>query len=159
MGCRSQKLFLIAGIFGLVLLGKPAKTAASTVDILTSNVEDLAAASSGGDRAFLPDTNQQGREDLPKDEETQLPAESERSTAAQTANFVDRALATKAQETGLFNQSKGLEESIAAKKTDLDADRDSPRISNPVASELILPTARTRQCRVPTIRGRETALP
>ena len=32
--------------------------------------------------------------------------------------------------------------------------------SNPVASELMLPTVRTRQCRVPTInRGRETALP
>ncbi len=35
-----------------------------------------------------------------------------------------------------------------------------PVISTPVASELILPTVRTRQCRVPTInRGRDTALP
>ena len=33
-------------------------------------------------------------------------------------------------------------------------------ILNPVASELILPKVRTRQCRVPTInRGRDTALP
>jgi hypothetical protein len=33
-------------------------------------------------------------------------------------------------------------------------------ISIPVASELILPEIRTRQCRVPTINhGRETALP
>jgi hypothetical protein len=33
-------------------------------------------------------------------------------------------------------------------------------ISNPLASELILPIVRTRQCRVPTInRGRDTALP
>ncbi|MEG4404808.1 acylase [Microcoleus sp. MON2_D5] len=33
-------------------------------------------------------------------------------------------------------------------------------ISNPVTSELILPTARTQQCRVPTINpGRDTALP
>ncbi len=37
---------------------------------------------------------------------------------------------------------------------------DRPFRSNPVASELILPTARTRQCRVPTINpGRDTALP
>ncbi|MEG3882028.1 hypothetical protein QT972_32210 [Microcoleus sp. herbarium7] len=37
---------------------------------------------------------------------------------------------------------------------------DRPFISNPVASELILPAARTRHCRVPTINsGRETALP
>ena len=33
-------------------------------------------------------------------------------------------------------------------------------ISIPVASELVLPEIRTRQCRFPTInRGRETALP
>ncbi len=39
-------------------------------------------------------------------------------------------------------------------------DRPSQLISNPVASELILPTVRTRQCRVPTInRGRDTAVP
>ena len=137
MTYRSQKLFLIAGIFGLVLLGKPAKTSASTVDILTSNVEDLAAVGS-------PD----------------LPAKDEETPSAEIANSVDRTLATKAPETGIFNQDKGLADSIGAKKTDLDADRDSPQISNPVALELILPTTRTRQCRVPTIdRGRETALP
>ena len=145
MTYRSQKLFLIAGIFGLVLLGKPAKTSASTVDILTSNIEDLAAVGSPGE------TND-SRADLPgKDEET---------PSAETTNSVDRTLATKAPETGLFNQGKGLAESIGAEKTDLDADRDSPQISNPVASKLILPTTRKRQCRVPTMNwGRDTALP
>src|SRR4028118_2320559 len=64
MACRSQQLFLLAGIFGLVLLGKPAKTAASTVEILTSTVENLAAVSSGGDRPLLPDTNLESREGL-----------------------------------------------------------------------------------------------
>ena len=154
MACLSQKLFLIAGIFGLVLLGKPAKTSASTVDILTSNVEDLVAVSSGGD------TND-SRLDLPaKDGEMQLSADSERSTSPETANSVDRTLATKAPETGLSDSDKKLAESNCAQKNGLCADRDLPRISNPVASELILPTARTRQCRVPTIdRGRETALP
>ncbi|MEG4917891.1 ShlB/FhaC/HecB family hemolysin secretion/activation protein [Microcoleus sp. B7-D4] len=88
MACRSQKLFLFAGILGLVVLAKPAKTSASTVEILTSNVEDLAAVSSRGDRAFLPDTNLDKREDLPvKDEETQLPAESEHSVAAETPDL------------------------------------------------------------------------
>jgi hemolysin activation/secretion protein len=39
-------------------------------------------------------------------------------------------------------------------------DRDSQLISNPVASELILPTVSLRQCRVPTINhGSDTALP
>ena len=84
MACRAQKLFLIAGIFGLILLGKPAKVSASTVDILTSNVEDLAAVGSPGE------TNG-SRADLPaKDKETQLPADSGRSTPAETANSVDR---------------------------------------------------------------------
>ncbi|MEG3927614.1 MULTISPECIES: ShlB/FhaC/HecB family hemolysin secretion/activation protein [unclassified Microcoleus] len=88
MACRSQKLFLFAGILGLVVLAKPAKTSASTVEILTSNVEALAAVSSRGDRAFLPDTNLDNREDLPvKDEETQLPAESEHSVAAETPDL------------------------------------------------------------------------
>ncbi|MEG4508318.1 ShlB/FhaC/HecB family hemolysin secretion/activation protein [Microcoleus sp. F6_B4] len=88
MACRSQKLFLCAGILGLVLLAKPAKTSASTGEILTSNVEDLAAVSSKGDRAFLPDTNLDKREDLPvQDEETQLPAESEHSVAAETSDL------------------------------------------------------------------------
>src|SRR4028119_2261642 len=78
MACRSQKLFLLAGIFGLVLLGKPGKTSASTVEILTSNVEELAAVSSGGDRALLPDTNLDSREGLPAAYEfPQLPPESE----------------------------------------------------------------------------------
>ncbi|MEG5062634.1 ShlB/FhaC/HecB family hemolysin secretion/activation protein [Microcoleus sp. B3-A4] len=89
MACRSQKLFLFAGIFGLVVLGKPAKTSASTVEFLTSNVEDLAAVSSGGDRALAPnDTTFDKREDLPiKDEETQLPTESERSVGAETPDL------------------------------------------------------------------------
>ncbi|NQE38011.1 ShlB/FhaC/HecB family hemolysin secretion/activation protein [Microcoleus asticus] len=82
MACRSQKLFLLAGIFGLVWLGKPAKTSAGTVEILTSNVEDLAAVSSGGD------TNLDSREDLATaDEKTQLPAESEHSVAAETPDL------------------------------------------------------------------------
>ncbi|MEG4519285.1 MULTISPECIES: ShlB/FhaC/HecB family hemolysin secretion/activation protein [unclassified Microcoleus] len=89
MACRSQKLFLFAGIFGLVLLAKPAKTSASTVEILTSNVEDLAAVSSGGDRALAPnETTFDKRQDLPvKDEETQLPTESEHSVAAETPDL------------------------------------------------------------------------
>jgi hemolysin activation/secretion protein len=82
MACRSQKLFLLAGIFGLVLLGKPAKTSASNVEILTSNVEDLAAVSSAGD------TNLDSPEDLATaDEETQLPTESEHSVAAETPDL------------------------------------------------------------------------
>jgi len=82
MACRSQKLFLLAGIFGLVWLGKPAKTSANTVEILTSNVEDLVAVSSGGD------TNLDSREDLATaDEKTQLPAESEHSVAAETPDL------------------------------------------------------------------------
>ncbi|MEG5049980.1 ShlB/FhaC/HecB family hemolysin secretion/activation protein [Microcoleus sp. B13-B6] len=88
MACRSQKIFLFAGILGLVVLAKPAKTSASTVEILTSNVEDLAAVSSRGDRAFLPDTNLDKRQELPvKDEETQLPAESEHPVAAETPDL------------------------------------------------------------------------
>ncbi|MBE9186433.1 ShlB/FhaC/HecB family hemolysin secretion/activation protein [Microcoleus sp. LEGE 07076] len=82
MACPSQKLFLLAGIFGLIWLGKPAKTSASTVEILTSNVEDLAAVSSGGDSNF------DSREDLATAEEkTQLTADSEHSVAAQTPDL------------------------------------------------------------------------
>ncbi|MEG5043425.1 ShlB/FhaC/HecB family hemolysin secretion/activation protein [Microcoleus sp. B4-C1] len=82
MAGPSQKLFLLAGIFGLVLLAKPAKTSASTVEILTSNVEDLAAVSSAGD------TNLDSREDLATaDEKTHLPAESEHSVAAETPDL------------------------------------------------------------------------
>ena len=89
MACRSQKLFLLAGIFGLVWLGQPGKTSASTVEILTSNVEDLAAVSSEADRALAPnDTTFDKREDLPiKDEQTQLPTESEHSVAAETPDL------------------------------------------------------------------------
>jgi len=66
----------------LVLLGKPAKTSASNVEILTSNVEDLAAVSSAGD------TNLDSPEDLATaDEETQLPTESEHSVAAETPDL------------------------------------------------------------------------
>src|SRR6476620_6582410 len=127
MACRSQKIFLLAGIFGLVWLGKPAKTSASTVEILTSNVEDLAAVSSGGDRALAPNDTEIGlREGLPASyEETQLPAESERSALATTqplsppaeipnleseaANSGDRTFSTKTQETELFNSNQKLE--------------------------------------------------
>ncbi|MEG4850732.1 ShlB/FhaC/HecB family hemolysin secretion/activation protein [Microcoleus sp. B5-D4] len=151
MACRSQKLFLFAGIFGLVLLGKPAKTSASTVEILASNVEDLAAVSSGGDRAFLPDTNLDKREDLPiKDEQTQLPTESERSALATTlplspfaeipdleseaANSADRTFSTKTQETELFNSDQKLEENIDPQKIDLGIDRTSQlaQLPNPI---------------------------
>ncbi len=66
----------------MVLLGKPAKTSASNVEILTSNVEDLAAVSSAGD------TNLDSPEDLATaDEETQLPTESEHSVAAETPDL------------------------------------------------------------------------
>ncbi|MEG5036667.1 ShlB/FhaC/HecB family hemolysin secretion/activation protein [Microcoleus sp. AT3-D2] len=152
MACRSQKLFLLAGIFGLVWLGKPAKTSASTVEILTSNVEDLAAVSTGGDRGFLPDTNLDKREDLPvKDEETQLPPESERSALATTlrlsppaeipdlelevANSADdRTLSTKTQETELFNSDQKLEENIDRQKIDLGIDQVSQlsQLPNPI---------------------------
>src|SRR4028119_381556 len=88
MACRSQQLFLLAGIFGLVWLGKPAKTSASTVEILTSNVEDLAAVSSGGDRAFLPDPSLDSREGLRAAYEfPQLPAESELAPLSPTLPF------------------------------------------------------------------------
>ncbi|MEG3899365.1 MULTISPECIES: ShlB/FhaC/HecB family hemolysin secretion/activation protein [unclassified Microcoleus] len=152
MTCRSHKLFLLAGIFGLVLLGKPAKTSASTVEILTSNVEDLAAVSSGGDRALAPNnTNLDKREDLPvKDEETQLSTESERSALSPTlplsapaeipdleseaANSADRRFSTKTQETELFNSGQKLEENIGIKKTNLGIDGDSQlsQLPNPI---------------------------
>ncbi len=148
MNCRSQKLFLIAGIFGLVWLAKPTQTFASTVDILTSNVEDLAALSSGGDdRALLPtDTEISRREDLTNaDEKTQLPAETP-GLQPEVANSVDRTLDTKAQETALSQPGKQLEESIDTKKTGLDADRDSQlsQLPNPIQPrepELPAPTA------------------
>ena len=142
MACRSQQLFLLAGIFGLVLLGKPAKTSASTVEILTSNVEDLAAVSSGGDQAFLPDTNLNSREGLRAAYEfPQLPAESELAALSPTlplsapaetpdpspfaANSATGTFSTKTQETELFNRGQKVEENIDRKKTDLDIDRDS----------------------------------
>src|SRR3989304_977651 len=135
MACRSQQLILLAGIFGLVWLGKPAKTSASTVEILTSKVEDLAAVSSGGDRPLLPDTNLDSREGLPAaDEFPQLPAESELAPLSPTltfsapaeppdpspeaANSADRTLSTKTQETELFNRGENLEANIDRKKTD-----------------------------------------
>src|SRR4028119_2303576 len=163
MACRSQQLFLLAGIFGLVWLGKPAKTTASTVEILTSNGEDLAAVSSGGDRAFLPDTNLDSREGLRAAyEETQLPAESELaaldptlplSAPAETpdpsplaANSADRTLSTETQETELFNPGQKLEENIERKKTDLGIEPDShlSQLPNPILPrepELPAPTA------------------
>ncbi|MBD0309402.1 MAG: ShlB/FhaC/HecB family hemolysin secretion/activation protein, partial [Microcoleus sp. T1-bin1] len=163
MACRSQQLFLLAGIFGLVLLGKPAKTSASTVEILTSNVEDLAAVSSGGDRAFLPDTNLNSREGLRAAYEfPQLPAESELAALEPTlplsapaeipdlwqeaANSATGTLSTKTQETELFNPGQKLEENIDRKKTDLGIDPDShlAQLPNPILPrepELPAPTA------------------
>ncbi|MEG4200955.1 ShlB/FhaC/HecB family hemolysin secretion/activation protein [Microcoleus sp. Pol12A5] len=152
MACRSQKIFLLAGIFGLVWLGKPAKTSASTVEILTSNVEDLAAVSSGGDRALAPNDTEIGlREGLPASyEETQLPAESERSALATTqplsppaeipnleseaANSGDRTFSTKTQETELFNSNQKLEENIDPQKIHLGIDRAShlAQLPNPI---------------------------
>ncbi|MEG4290493.1 ShlB/FhaC/HecB family hemolysin secretion/activation protein [Microcoleus sp. C2C3] len=153
MACRSQQLFLLAGIFGLVLLGKPAKTSASTVEILTSNVENLPAVSSGGDRAFLPDTNLDSREGLRAAyEETQLPAESELAALSPTlplsapaetpdpsplaANSADSTLSTKTQETELFNRGQKLEENIDRKKTDLGIEPDSHLVQLPNPSQL-----------------------
>jgi hemolysin activation/secretion protein len=151
MNCQSQKLFLIAGIFGLVWLAKPTQTFASTVEILTSNVEDLAAVSSGADRPLLPtDTEISRREDLRAQELDRstlapiVPVESP-DLQPEVANSVDRTLATKAQETELSNQGK-LEQSISAKKTGLDGDRDSQlsQLPNPIQPrepELPAPTA------------------
>jgi len=162
MACRSQQLFLLAGIFGLLLLGKPAKTSASTVEILTSNVENWAAVSSGGDRPLLPDTNFDSREGLPAgDEFPQLPPESELaplspalplSAPAETphpspeaANSATTTLSTKTQETELFNRGQKLEENVDRKKTDLGIDRDSylSQLPNPIGPrepELPAPT-------------------
>src|SRR4028119_1681656 len=163
MACRSQQLFLLAGIFGLVWLNRSSDLSASTVEILTSNVEDLAAVSSGGDRAFLPDTNLDSREGLRAAyEETQLPAESELaaldptvplSAPAETpdpsplaANSADRTLCTETQETELFNPGQKLEENIERKKTDLGIEPDShlSQLPNPILPrepELPAPTA------------------
>ncbi len=151
MACRSQQLFLLAGNFGFVLIGKPAKTSASTVEILTSNVEDLAAVSSGGDRPLLPDPNLDSREGLPVAYEfPQLPAESELealdptlplSAPAETPdpspfapNSATGTLSTKTQETELFNRGQKLEENIDRKKTDLDLAPDShlSQLPNPI---------------------------
>ena len=142
MNCQSQKLFLIAGIFGLVWLAKPAKTSASNVEILTSNVEDLATVSSGADRPLRTnDTNFDTREDLPATESDRstltliLPAETP-NLQPEAANSVDRTLDTNAGDTQLSNRDRKLKENIRVKKTGLDADRDSQPISNPVTSEL-----------------------
>jgi hemolysin activation/secretion protein len=153
MACRSQQLFLLAGIFGFVLLGKPAKTSASTLEILTSNVEDLAAVSSGGDRPLLPDPNLDSREGLRAAYEfPQLPPESEPAALSPTlplsapaetpdsspeaANSATSTLSTKTQETELFNRGEKLEENIDRKKTDFDIDRDSHLSQLPDPSQL-----------------------
>ena len=92
MTYRSNKPFIMMAICGFFVLGKPAPTTASTVENMTSNIDNL---------------------EVPNPQN--LPTE---------------------------------------------IDRDSQLISSPVASEFILPTVRTRQCRVPTINhGRDTALP
>jgi hemolysin activation/secretion protein len=142
MKCQSQKLFLIAGIFGLVWLGKPGKTSASNVEILTSNVEDLATVNSGADRPLRTnDTNFDTRENLPATESDRstltliLPAETP-DLQPEAANSVDRTLDTNAGETQLSNRDRKLKENIRVKKTGLDGDRDSQPISNPVTSEL-----------------------
>ncbi|MEG3938801.1 ShlB/FhaC/HecB family hemolysin secretion/activation protein [Microcoleus sp. S36b_A3] len=142
MACRSQKLFLIAGIFGLVWLGKPAKTSASNVAIFTSNVEDLTAVSSDRDRHERSTYNNlDTREDLlaPASERSALPPIIPAGTPdlqSEVANWADRTSIAKTQETALSNSGKPLEESISAQKTGLEGDRDSQLISNPVTSEL-----------------------
>ena len=142
MACRSQKLFLLAGIFGLVWLGKPAKTSASNVAIFTSNVEDFAAVSNDRDRyERSTDTNLDSREDLlaPASDRSALPPIIPAETPdlqPEVANSADRTFSTKTQETALSNSGKPLEESITAKKIGLEGDRDSQLISNPVTSEL-----------------------
>ncbi|WP_445249666.1 ShlB/FhaC/HecB family hemolysin secretion/activation protein [Microcoleus sp. OTE_8_concoct_300] len=163
MACRSQQLFLLAGIFGLVWLGKPAKTSASTVEILTSNVENLAAVSSGGDRPLLPDTNLESREGLrAADEFPQLPPESELAPLSPTlplsapaetpdpspeaANSAASTLSTKTQETEIFNRGQKLQENIDRQKTDLGIAQDSRlgQLPNPILPrepELPAPTA------------------
>jgi len=62
-------------ICGFFLLGKPAQTTASTVENLTSNLDNLKVPS--GDRALTPNDTE---ENLPaKDDKTQLTTGSERS--------------------------------------------------------------------------------
>jgi len=142
MACRSQKLFLLAGIFGLVWLGKPAKTFASNVAIFTSNVEDFAAVSTDRDRyERSTDTNLDSREDLlaPASDRSALPPIIPAETPdlqPEVANSADRISIAKTQETALSNSGKPLEETISAKKIGLEGDRDSQLISNPVTSEL-----------------------
>ncbi|MGB3263868.1 MAG: ShlB/FhaC/HecB family hemolysin secretion/activation protein [Microcoleus sp.] len=142
MACRSQKLFLLAGIFGLVWLGKPAQTSASNVAIFTSNVEDLTAVSSDRDRhEGSTDINLDTREDLlaPASDRSPVPPIIPAETPdlqPEVANWADRTFSTKTQETALSNSGKPLEESISAQKIGLEGDRDSQLISNPVTSEL-----------------------
>ncbi|MEG4804717.1 ShlB/FhaC/HecB family hemolysin secretion/activation protein [Microcoleus sp. ARI1-B5] len=140
MSCRSQKLFLIAGIFGLVWLGKPAKTAAFAVEILTSKAENLAAVSSGADRALLPtDSNFDTREDLTNpDEQTPLPAPAP-ELQPEVANCADRASDTKTQATELSSQEPKLEENTGTNR-----DSQLGQLPNPIQPrepELPAPTA------------------
>jgi hemolysin activation/secretion protein len=142
MNCQSKKIFLVAGIFGLVWLGKPAKTSASSVEILTSNVEDLATVNSGGDRPLgTNDANLDTREDLPATELDRStltliqPAETP-DLQPEAANSGDRALDINAGETQLSNRDRKLKEDIRVKKTGVEGDRDSQPISNPATSEL-----------------------
>ncbi|MBE9162443.1 MULTISPECIES: ShlB/FhaC/HecB family hemolysin secretion/activation protein [Microcoleaceae] len=141
MACRSQKLFLIAGIFGLVWLGKPAKTSASNVAIFTSNVEDLTAVSSDRDRHEGSTDNLDTREDLvaPASDRSALPPIIPAGTPdlqSEVAHWADRTSIATTQEMALSNSGKPLEESISAQKIGLEGDRDSQLISNPVTSEL-----------------------
>ncbi|MCC3468547.1 MAG: ShlB/FhaC/HecB family hemolysin secretion/activation protein [Microcoleus sp. PH2017_06_SFM_O_A] len=133
MNCRSQKLFLIAGIFGLVWLGKPTKTSASNVEILTSNVEDLATVRSGADRPLRTnDTNLDTREDLPATESDRstlapiLPAETP-DLQPEAANSVDRTFATNDRETQLSNRDQKLKENIG-----IDRDSQLSQLPNPI---------------------------
>ena len=130
MACQSHKLFLIAGIFGLVWLGKPAKTSASTVEILTANVEDLAAARGGADRPWRStDTNLDTRQDLTNvDRETQLP-EPTPDLQPEVANLDGGGASTKTPESSLSNSQRQLETSISDEKTGSDADRAFPPTS------------------------------
>ena len=130
MACQSHKLFLIAGIFGLVWLGKPAKTSASTVEILTANVEDLAAVRGGADRPWRStDTNLDTRQDLTNvDRETQLP-EPTPDLQPEVANLDGGGASTKTPESSLSNSQRQLETSISDEKTGSDADRAFPPTS------------------------------
>ncbi len=102
---RSNKIFIMMVICGFFLLGKPAQTTASTVENLTSNLDNLQVTSS--DRALTPNDTE---ENLPaKDEKTELSTGSERSPLPLSApgETTDRPsqLISNPATSVLFNQS------------------------------------------------------